>query len=61
MTHDHLSSGRTAAPQEATEGKASNLSAQQLADLEDEVAQAEYRKAYLRQLELRACPGCGDG
>ncbi|MDZ4852636.1 MAG: hypothetical protein SGI77_25385 [Pirellulaceae bacterium] len=29
-------------------------------DLENEVLQAEYRKAYLEQLKRMSCPGCGE-
>lgn len=36
------------------------LSAQQLADLNDAGKQAEYHQAYLLQLQRQACPGCGD-
>lgn len=38
-----------------------DLSAAQLAELEDEGKQAEYRRQYLLQLaQRRGCPGCGD-
>jgi hypothetical protein len=36
------------------------LSPDQITDLDDEVKQAEYRRAYQRQLDRRACPGCGE-
>ncbi len=36
------------------------LSAQQLADLNDAGKQAEYHQAYLLQLQRQACTGCGD-
>lgn len=60
MSHDHPGNSQNTAAHEATDSLAFNLTARQLADLEDEATQAEYRQAYLEQLQQRACPGCGD-
>jgi len=35
-------------------------STEQLADLENPEKQAAYRREYLKQLQRRACPGCGE-
>ena len=61
MSHDHFGDSRDTKAHEATDFSAFNLAARQLADLGDEETQAEYRRAYLQQLQQRACPGCGDG
>ena len=37
-----------------------NETPEQLADLSNEVQQAEYRRAYLEQLRRMSCPGCGE-
>lgn len=60
MAQEHPDHSPTAGHQEANDGTALNLTAQQLADLGDEETQAEYRRAYIQQLQQRACPGCGD-
>ncbi|MDZ4848230.1 MAG: hypothetical protein SGI77_02965 [Pirellulaceae bacterium] len=42
----------------SSDGK--SASADESSDLENEVLQAEYRKAYLEQLKRMSCPGCGE-
>lgn len=37
-----------------------DLTNEQLAELNDQKKQAEYRREYLAQLRRRACPGCGE-
>jgi hypothetical protein len=36
------------------------LTSEQLAEVNDQQKQAEYRREYLAQLQRRACPGCGE-
>jgi hypothetical protein len=43
----------------ATDANAS-LDSEKLVYLADPETQEEYRKAFLDQLRLRICPGCGD-
>lgn len=52
------SSQSTAQP---IEDGTTDLTRAQLAELQDEEKQAEYRRQYLRQVELRrGCEGCGN-
>ena len=49
------------APSEpSTSDETVSLTNEQLAELNDQEKQAEYRREYLAQLRRRACPGCGE-
>ena len=61
MSHDYPGNSQNTEAYEATDSSVFNLTAQQLSDLEDEEMQAEYRQAYVQQLQQRNCPECGDG
>jgi len=48
-----------AKPAEAA-GSPSELSAAQLAELNDEARQAEYQRQFRLQIQRRGCAGCGE-
>lgn len=61
MAHDKFRDHPATEPLESPAPGTSHLTAQQLADLGDEETQAEYRRAYILQIQQRACAECGDG